>query len=205
MKYSDDYLEFYDEYPRHEGKADGQKAWNNLSKTARTAAAADVAKRKRAGFYPTNKKKIQLPASYLRAARWEDNWQDTLESSRKPEDDFVSRGAEVIPPPKEKPFGGTKWDKLANRVMLKYLRAIGGLPADELVRAIEAKQAVSRECGPPFDEDIKNGASHTDIQIDFVDVLLSRLDAATGKTLKPRLFNPNTLRESKHATSGRPT
>jgi hypothetical protein len=187
LPYSDEYLAFYDEYPRHEGKQDGQKAWNALTDDDRLAAMADVRKRKRAGAYPTNKKLIQLPASYLRAGRWEDDWQDTVDSSRKPDDGMVSRGT-VDYQPLADDFKGSRWEMLANRILLKYLRTARGLQEWELQKAVAEKVATSRELGPAFDEDIAGGMPQIEAVTEFVTILVARVDKAIGRTLKHKLI-----------------
>jgi hypothetical protein len=185
--YSEDYLAFYKNYPRQEGKADGQKAWNALTEPMRRAAVVDVAKRVRLGAYPQNKKKIQLPASYLRAARWDDDWEDTLESSRKPDEGLQSRGpVDYVPITDD--WTGTKWDSLANRLMLKYVRTAAGLSDHEMQLAKQIKNEASAEYGPALDEDLAAGTAHADAVIDFARLLFKRLDGALGKALTTRIL-----------------
>jgi len=184
--YTDDYLAFYKVYPRHEGKADGQKAWTGLPVGAKQAALADVEKRVRLGAYSQNKKLIQLPASYLRSARWDDDWEDTLESSRKG-DDLPNTGPLIPPAPHADPFGGSKWDALANRLLVKYVRTVQGMNDRDLSLAIDAKnEAVA--LGPALDEDIANGTPQRDAVIDFASHVLKRIDVALDKNLEPRMM-----------------
>lgn len=175
MTYDEPYLDFYDAYPRKEGKADGFKAWCALSQTDQKAAAADVAKRKRMGAYSSNKKLIQLPASYLRARRWEDDWQDTLESSRRG-DDLPNSG---IPVPKV----GTHvpdlpWrERLINRCFRAYMYtsiSIGGLP--EVASALQLKRELLREAEvltePPEEQ-----------AVIIANLFMNRMDHLYGKTI----------------------
>ena len=137
MKYDDDYLAFYEVYPRHEGKADGQKAWAGLSEGDKKAAKADVEKRKRMGAYSSNKKLIQLPASYLRAARWEDDWMTTLDSSRKG-DDLPNTG---MPVAKVVEMPNLPWrERLINRCFKSWMLCTihhGGVPETDTALSIK--------------------------------------------------------------------
>lgn len=150
MTYSEDYLEFYKAYPRHEGKADGQKAWTGLSDGDKAAALADVQKRKRMGAYSSNKRLIQLPASYLRARRWEDDWMDTVQSSRN--DDLPNTGMPVV---KETVAEiQLPWrERLINRCFKSYMLVsigAGGLPDTD--NAIIIKHEVLKEAEMLEDE-----------------------------------------------------
>lgn len=141
--YDPEYLEFYDDYPRKEGKADGAKAWRGLSKGDRAAARADVAKRIRMGAYSSNKKLIQLPASYLRARRWEDDWQSTLESTRKPETISLGR-----PHPAPIQLNELPWkERLLGRLGLSYMMtaAAKGVTLPDTDKALAIKQQILRD------------------------------------------------------------
>jgi hypothetical protein len=176
MNYEDDYLAFYEVYPRHEGKADGQKAWGSLSATDRKAAKADVEKRKRNGAYSSNKKMIQLPASYLRARRWEDDWQDTLQSSRRG-DDLPNTGP-VMPQVKEPEIEISWQERMLNRLFRSYLFTAMGLP--EVATALQLKREALTDAKELLDEPMP-------IQIrTLAELYVGRLDAAYGLELKHR-------------------
>ena len=188
--YTEDYLAFYNSYPRKEGKQDGQKAWNGLPAGAKAAALADVEKRKRLGAYSSNKKLIQLPGSYLRAARWEDDWETTLESSRKGGDDRPNTGA-VTYTPIDDGLDLTKWESLANRWFLKWLWHGHGLPDDLLEICISVKNTAVAEMSVALDEDLardKSREAQTSAIETFLGVLLDRLDAEVGRNIKPLLL-----------------
>lgn len=136
MKYEQDYLDFYEVYPRHEGKADGQKAWNSLSESDKAAAKADVGKRNRAYAWSSNKKLVALPATYLRGARFEDDWQSTLESSRKG-DDLPNTGPLI--PQVTVPQIEISWqERMLNRLFRSYVFCAMGLP--EVKTALKLKK-----------------------------------------------------------------
>lgn len=82
---------FYDAYPRHEGKADAEKAWKQTVKKSGFPHLLDligiVEARKRGEWSGKEKQFIPLPASYLRGKRWEDEIAGTTVS----EDERVSR------------------------------------------------------------------------------------------------------------------
>lgn len=182
MEYSDDYAKFYDTYPRHEGKMDGQKAWSNLTPEQKISAQVDVEKRKRAGAYSSNKKLIQLPASYLRSMRWDDDWQSTLASSRGPETEGLG---EYIPEVKI-PERQVSWqERLINRLFRSYVYAAMGLP--EVETALKLKYEILKTDAPALDEDIASGwMSREEVITTLAELYLSRLDAAYGLTLKHR-------------------
>ena len=176
MNYDEDYLAFYEVYPRHEGKADGQKAWGSLSATDRKAAKADVEKRKRNFAYSSNKKLIQLPASYLRARRWEDDWQDTLESSRKG-DDLPNTGP-VMPQVKAPEIEISWQERMLNRLFRSYLFTAMGLP--EVATALNIKRETLAEAQELRDEPMPVQIRTT------AELFVGRLDAAYGLDLKHR-------------------
>ena len=182
MKYTDDFLKFYDTYPRHEGKLEGQKAWLKLTPDQRLAAQVDVEKRKRAGAYSANKKLIQLPASYLNAHRWEDDWELTLKSSKTdpdaPNNPFI--------PPVRIPEVKISWEEqMINRLFKSYVFTAMGLP--EVATALKIKSELLDQVAPALAEDIENGwetregASKT-----LANTFMDRMDLAYGLTLKPR-------------------
>ena len=195
VQYSDDYLEFYGEYPRHEGKAEGQKAWNKLSDPERRAALADVRKRKRLGAYSSNKKLIQLPASYLNARRWDDDWEDTLQSSRKGDNELPNTGGVNYEPIADN-WDGSKWLSLANRWAFRWFFCYGmhrgGLDTDQLRDLVAIKNRAVAEMGDALDEQLQNDSSR-ESQIDaiwtFLNVLVDRLDQRFEVEYKPILLN----------------
>lgn len=70
----DEFLEFYDAYPRHEARDDAEKAWRQTA-TLRPPFAilmATVHRQKAHNFSGREKKHIPLPASWLRGGRWKD-------------------------------------------------------------------------------------------------------------------------------------
>lgn len=168
IKYTEAYLAFYDAYPRKEGKADGQKAHAQLSESEQAIALADVEKRKRMGAYSSNKKLIQLPASYLRARRWEDDWADTLESSRRPED---LPSTPLVPRPIE-PSIDLPWkERLVNRCFFAYRLESKELP--EVASALQIKREILREC-EILDEEPAEQATI------IAELFMSRMDATYG-------------------------
>jgi hypothetical protein len=73
-------------------------------------------------------------------------------------------------------------------VLLKYLRTTRGLQDWELSRAVAEKNAVAKECGPAFDEDIAAGTPQPDAAKEFVTILVSRVDKAIGRNLKSKVL-----------------
>lgn len=63
--------EFYTHYPKKQGKADGQKAWNSTIKTFEQAERAIEHVQTRP--WPDDKKYIPLPGTFIRGKRWEDD------------------------------------------------------------------------------------------------------------------------------------
>ena len=60
--------DFWPNYPRKEGKQAARKAYRNLSKKERGLANADILVRE----FPSEKRFIPLPATYIHGKRWED-------------------------------------------------------------------------------------------------------------------------------------
>lgn len=88
---SDDaFTMFYKAYPRHEGKADAEKAWKTSVKSSGFPNLLDligiVEARKRGEWNGKEKQFIPLPGSYLRGKRWEDEI-----VGEETEDDLVKR------------------------------------------------------------------------------------------------------------------
>ncbi len=191
-EYSDDFLDWYQEYPRHEGKRDAMKAWGKASDSDRIAALADVQKRNRYKAWSTNKKLIPLPATYLRGARFEDDWFSTFESSQKSDDDRPNSGLVnyVSPDPG---YECTKWQSLANRWFLRWRRASGGLADDELKTGVKIKNEVVTELSAGLDEELMLNDGDRETQIDtcwtFLNVMIDRLDADLNRNLKGLLIN----------------
>lgn len=182
MEYSDDYLKWYDTYPRHEGKLDGQKAWSGLSTDQRLAAQVDVEKRKRLGAYNSNMRLIQLPGSYLRSGRWEDDWETTLASSRRGDDlpntPFIPK---VQIPERE-----ISWqERMFNRLFKSYIFTAMGLP--EVKTALKIKHELLKNEVPALAEEVANGWETTVGESKtLAELFMCRMDLAYGLTLKHR-------------------
>lgn len=167
MIYSDDYLDFYDVYPRKEGKADGFKAWSSLSDSDKKIAKADVEKRKRLGAYSSNKKLIQLPGSYIRARRWEDDWEATLESSRKPE--FESLGAPVarVVETIERPWK----ERLLGRLFLAWIMSVyaQSKKVDDVRPALKLRDKILRDTADMTEEPREQSIVIAPLYLDWLD------------------------------------
>jgi hypothetical protein len=70
LSMAETYATFWTLYPRHEGKKDGFKAWNQLRPDA--ALVALILTDLRTRTWPTNMRFVPLPATYLRGYRWTD-------------------------------------------------------------------------------------------------------------------------------------
>lgn len=81
--YADDFEAFWDVYPRKVSKRPASKAWDKLSPDEKAAAKSDVEKRNRAHWWSSDPKKIPHAATYLNAARWEDEWEGDLQARRE--------------------------------------------------------------------------------------------------------------------------
>ena len=71
--------EFYTHYPRHQGKADAQKAWKSVIKSLDEANL--VIEHIQSRQWPSDKAYIPLPATFLRGKRWEDELDAPSEST----------------------------------------------------------------------------------------------------------------------------
>lgn len=188
--YTADYLAFYDAYPRHEGKQDGFKAWRGLPQGSKVAALADVEKRNRHNAWSSNKKLVPLPATFLRGARWEDDWQSTQTSSSANRDGKPNSGP-VQYRPLESEYDLDKWTRLANRWCVKWLRCCGGLTEQQLQDFMRIRAGVIAEMSAALDEDIAADGSR-ESQVDaiwtFLGVLTDRLDQHFGRQFKSILM-----------------
>lgn len=75
--------EFYQAYPRHQGKADAFKAWNSTKPDLPTVLTALEWQRQNW----TDPKYVPLPATYLRGRRWEDERTTSQPAPKKPKVD----------------------------------------------------------------------------------------------------------------------
>jgi uncharacterized protein YdaU (DUF1376 family) len=67
------FSDFWDRYPRKEGKKKAEQAWRKLNKSKKQKAIDDVLNR----FKNTDRQYIPLPATYINGERWEDEKQTT--------------------------------------------------------------------------------------------------------------------------------
>ena len=89
VDYSPEYLRWYDAYPRHEGKADGQKTFRKAIKAVSRSQGIEAPKAveflvsKAAMFAKskvgTDKQYLPLPATWLNGERWDDDLTSVVE------------------------------------------------------------------------------------------------------------------------------
>ncbi len=74
MSTAESFLIFWSEYPRHEARKDGLKAWLKLNPSPDLFGRiiGDLVLRKQSVWFGKEKCYIPLPGSYLRGERWED-------------------------------------------------------------------------------------------------------------------------------------
>ena len=64
--------DFWDAYPRREGKRDAQKAWRQIKAGLDPELRERIAENMRTRRWPRETRFVPLPATYLRGARYED-------------------------------------------------------------------------------------------------------------------------------------
>ena len=78
--YASDFIEFYDAYPRHDGKMAASRAWSRLTKRDK-----DLAKEGLKGrCWPDEAEYILMPSTYLNQRRWEDEGAYRQNKTRDP-------------------------------------------------------------------------------------------------------------------------
>ena len=72
-----DFVRFYDEYPRHDARAEAWKAWAKLSPTSELSAEIieHVRNRKRGEWKDKDKQYIPMPSTFINQRRWTDEIQ----------------------------------------------------------------------------------------------------------------------------------
>jgi len=153
IKYTDDYLEFYEAYPRHEGKAEGQKAWDRLDMIDRKAALADVEKRNRHKAWSADLRRVQMPGPFLNQRRWEDDWLSTLET-RNRDDDKTHR----TPTKEYKPVDAgpeLPWpEQMIHRNGMYYIMCAGKSITDDCDGMRAIKREIIRDVVPALKDEI---------------------------------------------------
>lgn len=190
-EYTDDFIKFYDVYPRHEGKRDGFKAWKTMPLAAQSAALADVEKRNRHNAWSKNRKLVPLPATYLRGARYEDDWFSTFKSEQN-EDKPNTGQVDYRTPEPEGPFQANKWHRCANYFMLRWLMLLTQrgrkLSTDELRDAVRLRNKLYREAGQAMQEEIDSGVSSGEVTMMYGKMMLDWLDERFGTGISDRII-----------------
>ena len=170
--YSDSFEGFWAVYPRKINKKNASKAWEKLDADEQLAARQDVEKRNRMKAWSGDPRLIPHAATYLNAARWEDDWQQ----------DFVLR-SEAAPSPAPRQYRTVedthvdKWKALGNRIGMRYIRASCGIPNDKVDEFTKILNETVEEGRMLDSEEDKREAVMT-----FAKLLVSRLDKALGLT-----------------------
>lgn len=69
--FTPEFSEWYARYPKKAARRDAQKAWDKLNAQERREACLDNLERR---YGPVDRQFIPYPATYLRGARWEDDY-----------------------------------------------------------------------------------------------------------------------------------
>lgn len=181
MKYTDDYLTFYEAYGRHEGKAEGQKAWDKLDMLDREAAQRDVEERNRLNAWSKNKRLITMPSTYLNQRRWEDDWKSTVESARANPDGEIGSGPRTYSNNMSEQPELTFWEQVFGRAWFLYVvvPARGGLEPD---RALAIRDEMMKTDTPAFDDEIESGSmTKKQAAREVLAAFVNRLDKEFGE------------------------
>lgn len=189
--YTESYLAFYDAYPRHEGKRDGFKAWKGMPLASQQVALADVEKRNRHNAWSKNKKLVPLPATYLRGARYEDDWFATFKSEQN-EDKPNTGQVEYRTPEPQGPIQECKWLRCANFFMLRWVwrRAQTGkaLSLDEMRDAVRLRNRLKREVSADMQAEIDSGTPTSEVTRMYGTLMLDWLDERFECQLRSRIL-----------------
>lgn len=188
--YTPDFEHWYKAYPRHEGKLPAAKAWAKLDDGQRAAALVDVQKRTRKSAWSSNKKLVAMPATYLNAHRWLDDWEETLESSSDRGGEFQSQGAVNFTPTETVRM--SKWKIAMNRLAFRWMWAARGLEDPEVDRfrdiLLEYLHMWEVPCNADF-EAAETSEERNRIAMEFGASLLDILDQEFGRNLKDKVIN----------------
>lgn len=94
VEWDEEFLAFYEAYPKHEGKVDAQKAWRQMNgkRPPLEELLQDVERRKETEKWTKDGGRyIPGPAPYLRGMRWED--EIVVGTSRSDKLDRLMKGA----------------------------------------------------------------------------------------------------------------
>ena len=183
-EYTEAFEEFWTKYPRRIAKPAAFKAWQKNKIEAdhflSTIIRQDLEKRTRLKWWSKDSTKIPHPATWLNQKRWQDeNWEaDVKENKSVP---AVARYQPIDPGPEM-----SVWAKWANRILLRYLRASGGL--DDFNKAVLIKNEVVKETSTAMYEDIAAGVPYGECFLLITEMLLDRLDLELKLSLKKRVL-----------------
>lgn len=179
-EYPDQFETLWSKFPARDGKKTKKlpafKKWKILTSDQKAALFSSVEKHNRNGTWG---KYIRDLVTYINQAGWEDVIQDPKVTSNK--------NYHLA----EKPYECSKWQALANRWMLRWLQAAGGLPDESLPMAVKIKTDTVTEMSAALDEEIGADPSRevqTEAIWTFLNVLIDRLDHDFRRNLKPLLL-----------------
>ncbi len=180
LEYEDSFEALWKIYPKRNGrktkKHPAYKKWQPLEASDKAALRASVDKHNR---QQTWGKYIRDLVTYINQRAWEDDV-----------DDAPSTLPTYHPAP-EPSHNCSRWQALGNRMLLTYVRAAGGLRDADMQKAVQIKNDVIDESSAMLDEEMaadKSKGAQRDAVWTFVDLLISRLDADLGRTLRSAIL-----------------
>ena len=170
-------------YPKRNGrkikKIPAYKKWLTLDNSQKAALRSSVEKNNRQRTWGQY---IRDLVTYINQSGWEDEVDDAP---------AAASAYRLAPEPE---YQCTRWQSLGNRILLRYMRAAGGLSKADLDKAIDIKNGVVDESSEALDHDIAAAKADDSVtaQIDavwtFWDFLVSRLDADLGRNLRAAIL-----------------
>ena len=195
--YTDAFEGFWSVYPRKVSKRPASKAFEKLSPDEQQAARIDVEKRNRAHWWSSDPRKIPHAATYLNAARWEDEWEADLIARREAGPTAAPREYKPV----DTGIHMSKWQALGNRLGMKWMRCTGGFSFEnehenemqcqafaDVIKSVvsDAEQYLDEEYAAAVLEKDTRKAQET--VLTFSELLLSRLDKHYGRNGAPKVI-----------------
>ena len=190
VEYTEDFIEWYNNYPRKVAKIDAFKAWQkqigdsaDLFNDVAKVAIEDVKKRVRMKWFHPDKSKIPHPATFINQRRWEDeDWQDDVKTRGKEHD---AAGSTYTPRTYiEDAYECDGWQAMLNRVMRSNLLACGGVTDAMLEKMIKIKSTVHSQNIDAVREEIEIREDKREAKAEMgfllADQMLAQFDSATG-------------------------
>jgi len=194
-KYTEQFEKFWTAYPRKTAKFPAFKAWEKQSIEGDAflpkQIIGDIEKRTRLKFWPSDHSKIPHAATWLNQRRWDDEgWEDEIKTREYPPGKFVPSATEYKPIEDTGP-DLSQWEKILNRLWVKYVRAAGGIMPEQVTQSLRIKHGVLKEMEPVIAEELADDDSK-EKRMEMVDMLantfLLRLDLGLQMKLADRVI-----------------